>query len=312
MQHIASLQDIKLQDAWLTIGSFDGVHLGHRQILKELTAGAHAHGAPAVVLTFYPHPAVVLRGPRDSFYLSDPEEKAALLGESGIDVVITQPFDPQIAAIPAADFMLTLKDQLGLRQLWVGHDFALGRDRQGDAAALQKMGMELDYAVHVISPVQVNGEVISSSLIRRLLLAGEMRRVAQFLGRPYRIPGSVVRGDGRGRTLGIPTANLAVWRERAVPGSGVYAVRAHIGAAAYGAVANIGVRPTFEKEPVAPRLEAHLLDFDGEIYGQEIQLEFLERLRGEQRFSSAEELVVQIETDIKKARLLFAGENLRN
>lgn len=306
MQHFASLQDINLQDAWLTIGSFDGVHIGHQQILKDLTAGAGKVGAPAVLLTFYPHPAVVLRGPRESFYLTTPEEKAEFLGEAGVDIVITHPFDHNVAAISAQDFVTRLKEHLGFTQLFVGHDFALGHNREGDVPALRRFGAEMGFEVHEITPVKHNGEVVSSSLIRQLLFDGKIKQANKLLGKPFSLVGDVENGEGRGRTIGIPTANLAIWKERATPGSGVYVCRAEVNRQSWQAVVNIGVRPTFESEVTAPTLEAHLLDFDEDIYGESMRLEFLMRLRGEKKFAGVEELVTQIKADIAEAREILA------
>ncbi len=298
-----------MDDSWLTIGAFDGVHQGHREILRKLTAGAHAVGAPAVVLTFFPHPMAVLHGPQFSFYLTTPEEKAFLLAEQGVDVVITHLFNRQLASTSARRFMTDLQAHLGIKQLWVGYDFALGRNREGDVDGLRRLGEEMGYALEVVSPVGADGEVVSSSQIRALLLAGEVGRAGDLLGWPYLITGEVVRGEGRGRKIGVPTANLKVWEERMVPGSGVYACRARLRGTPHLAVANIGVRPTFEAHPVAPRVEAHLLDFEGDLYGQEMELEFLERLRGEVRFPDAEALAAQIQVDIGQAReVLGAGD----
>jgi riboflavin kinase/FMN adenylyltransferase len=305
MQHYSALQDVSLKDAWLTIGSFDGVHLGHRQILENLTAGAHAVGAPAVVLTFYPHPTVVLHGPRESFYLTTPEEKAALLGQAGVDVVITQPFNLTVAEVSARDFLQELQTHLAFKQLWVGYDFAMGYNREGDVPALEALGEEMGYTLHTIKPVNVNGEVVSSTVIRNLLLQGDVQRAASLLGRFYHLSGKVVHGDGRGGRIGIPTANLATWIERVVPQPGVYVCYAHIGGQTWGAVTNIGVRPTFDTETVIPQIEAHFLDFDADIYGQELTLDFIARLRNEKRFSGVDELVTQIETDIARARTIL-------
>jgi riboflavin kinase/FMN adenylyltransferase len=307
MQHYYGLQEVALKDAWLTIGSFDGLHIGHRQIIEKLTAGAHEMGAPAVVLTFYPHPAMVLRGPRESFYLTMPEEKAALLGEAGIDAVITYPFDLEVSQVSARTFIGELRAHLKFRQLWVGHDFALGREREGDAAMLARLGAEMGFEVKAIEAYKMEGEVVSSSRVRRLLAAGDVTEAARLLGRPYKVRGEVVQGDRRGRTIGIPTANMALPEERAVPKAGVYACQVLVGEKWYQAVTNVGVRPTFEHEPVAPRVEAHLLDFEGDIYGQEIEMQFAARLRDEVRFSGVEELKAQIAADIQRAREILEG-----
>jgi len=302
MQHFWSLEDVKLQNVWVTIGSFDGIHRGHQSIVENLVAGARSHGSLSAVITFYPHPAVVLGKRQIAFYLTTPEERAALLGEIGVDFVITHPFTKSLAQSTARSFMLYLKEQLGLRHLYVGHDFALGRDRQGDVPTLSRLGKELGYSVHTFPPIQMNGEVVSSSQIRAALSMGDIQKAHRLLGRPYRLSGEVVGGDGRGRSLGIPTANLAVWAERALPKAGVYVCLVTVDGEVLQAVANVGVRPTFETRLFSPTVEAHILDFNEDLYGREIRLDFLARLRDEQRFASVQELVTQIELDIREAR----------
>jgi len=306
MRHYRSLDGVRLHDVWLTIGSFDGVHLGHQEVVRNVVAGAHQAGALAVVLTFYPHPAAVLRKRQDPFYLTTPDERASLLGDLGVDVVITHPFNLEVAAMSARQFMTYLQAHLGLKRLYVGFNFALGRGREGDVPMLTRLGEELGYTVHVVPAVVVEGEVVSSSQIRAYLAEGDVERVARLLGRPYQIQGKVVRGDGRGKNLGFPTANLSVWAERALPKAGVYVCRAQVNGRVWGAVTNVGVRPTFENEPVPPRVETHLLDFEDEIYGEEIYLEFLTHLRDEARFPSPEALAAQIKTDVAKARQILS------
>jgi riboflavin kinase/FMN adenylyltransferase len=265
-------------------------------------------GAPAVVLTFHPHPSVVLRGPRESFYLTSREEKAALLGDYGVDVVITHAFNEQVASIKARDFINQLDNQLNVHQLLVGHDFAFGHRREGNVATLKKFGAELGFTVQTIDAFHMGGEVVSSTRIRRLLEAGQVEQAGELLGRPYALNGIVEQGDGRGRSIGIPTANLSIPKEQAVPGAGVYAVWAVLGGKTYQAVSNVGVRPTFETSLIAPRVEAHILDFDEDIYGEEIELIFLAHLRGEQRFPDAGALVAQIHADINQAREVFTSQ----
>jgi len=305
MQHFESLEQVSVENAWLTIGSFDGVHRGHQEIVRNLVTGARATSAPTVVLTFYPHPLFVLRGQNGPFYLTSPQERAALLGELGIDIVITNPFNQQVAATSARDFMGKLKRHLGLRQLWVGQDFTLGRNREGTLPVLRQLGVELGYEVQVLPPVEVDGLGISSSQIRIFLGKGEVDTAARMLGRPYRLTGKVVHGDGRGHTIGIPTANLAIWLERLVPKAGVYACQARFAHRIYAAAVNVGVRPTFDGKTLAPQVEAHLLDFEGDLYDQEIQLDFITRLRDEQRFPNIETLVNQIHHDINRTRSLL-------
>ena len=302
MQHFRSLEEVHLHNAWLTIGQFDGVHRGHQEIIRKLTAGAHAVHATAVVITFCPPPAVVLNKRVKPSYLTTPDERALLLGDLGADIVITHPFDSQVAVTSAQEFMSNLKNKLGLECLMVGYDFALGRDRAGDVVTLTDMGKQIGYSVNAIPPVKIEGEIISSSLIRSALSAGQVESAARFLGRAYRISGEVVPGDGRGSTIGIPTANLSTWSARAIPASGVYVCQALVDGEAQGAVTNIGIRPTFDPKSDLTRVEAHLLDFNKLIYGKVIQLDFIARLRDEQRFPDIQTLVDQINQDIYRAR----------
>ena len=302
MRHFLSLEGLQLKDTWLTIGTFDGVHRGHQEIVRKLAAGAHSTESQAAVLTFFPHPALVLGKRRDPFYLTTPDERAVLLGKLGADIVITFPFNLQTASTSAYDFMALLKQHLGLHHLIVGYDFALGKDRQGDVPTLQKIGVELGYTVEAMPPFKIEGEAVSSSRIRSALAAGDMELAALLLGRPFQVSGKVVTGDGRGQTIGIPTANLSLWAERAIPRAGVYVCQAVVNGKVWGAVTNVGFRPTFESQPVPPRVETHLLDFITEIYGQEISLNFLSRLRDEQRFPNVEALAAQIQRDIAQAR----------
>jgi riboflavin kinase / FMN adenylyltransferase len=306
MQPLSSLKSYHLKNTWLTIGSFDGVHRGHQEIVKKLSSGAHAVGAQAVVLTFYPHPAKVLGKRTDFYYLTSPEERAVLLGEMGIDFVITYPFDLEVAATSARDFVKEIHTHLGFRHLWIGHDFALGRKREGDAPTLRRLGDEFGFQVEIVNQVKVQDFAVSSSQIRALIREGKVDQAELLLGRPYIVKGKVVPGDGRGRTIGIPTANLKVWEEKLLPGSGVYVCQAWVGGEQYGAVTNIGVRPTFDQQEPTPHLEAHLLDFDEDLYGQEVALEFIQRLRDEQRFPNPQALVTQINKDIKQGRLVLS------
>ena len=310
MQHVRSLDHVSLEDAWLTIGTFDGVHRGHQEIIHNLTGGAHAAGAPTVVLTFDPHPVAVLRPDKAPLTLTSVDERAALFGQLGVDLVITHPFNRELAALSARDFLTRIKEHLGFTHFWVGYDFAMGHNREGDIPALRQLGKELDYQLHVVEPVNFGGKTVSSSKIRTLLAEGNVQEASDLLGRPYQLAGQVVEGAKRGRTIGIPTANLAVDEQHAVPGRGVYATWALVNPSPYvgagrsrvDAVTNIGLRPTFENGPVRPSVEAHLLDFSGDLYGQVIQLEFITRLREERKFSGVEALVQQIEQDIVEAR----------
>lgn len=305
MLHYWSLQSIHLQEVWLTIGAFDGVHRGHQEIIKNLVTGAHRAGVPAAVLTFYPHPSAVLKKRQDSFYLTTPEERAALLGKLDVDFVVTHPFNFQVAALSAREFMLYLREHLQMSRLMIGYDFALGRGREGDANRLQELGQELGYTVELFKAFVLDDQVVSSSAVRAALAEGIVETAAGLLGRPYRVSGLVVPGDGRGRTIGIPTANLDVWSQRVIPRPGVYVCEASLNGDSLGAVTNIGVRPTFEPQTANLRVETHLLDFEGNLYGREIQLDFLARLRDEQRFPNIEALVGQIHQDIRRGKAIL-------
>ena len=301
-QHYHSLEAAQLSGAWLTIGVFDGVHLGHQEILRQLTTGARANQAPSAVLTFSPHPAVVLAG-RDLKCLTTPEERAEICFSLGIETVITLPFTRELAEHSAEDFMAALKNQLGLKKLFIGHDFALGKGRAGNFERLAQIGRSLDYEVSAVEAIRLNGEILSSTLIRQTIAEGAVALAAAKLGRPYTLAGPVVPGDGRGRTIGIPTANLDVPTGKVMPLNGVYACWALVNGEKHRAVVNIGVRPTFTGGEVLPRVEAHLLEYASDLYGQTVRLEFIERLRGEQKFPSIEALVAQIRADIENAKM---------
>jgi riboflavin kinase / FMN adenylyltransferase len=306
MQHYRSLEDVSFINSWLTIGVFDGVHRGHQEILANLTAGAHENGASAVVLTFWPHPAVVLGKRYDLKCLTTPEERAQLLGAMGVDAVITQPFTPDFAELSALDFMRLASRNLGLRSLWIGYDFALGHNREGDLERLTEIGEELGYAVQAVGPVKNGADVISSSLIRKRIRSGEVARAAENLGRFYALSGPVVHGDGRGRRINVPTANIDYPQDKVIPANGVYACWAWVGGERHPAAINIGINPTFTPEKKTPNVEAHLLDFDRDVYGQELKLEFVQYLRAELKFDSVEALLEQIHADIVQTREILS------
>jgi riboflavin kinase / FMN adenylyltransferase len=303
MPHVSALENLQLdRPACVTIGSFDGVHLGHQAIIRAMVEQAHANQQAAVVITFYPHPAVVLRGRRPSFYLSTPEDKTAQLLALGIDAVVTHPFSHEVANIRATDFVTRLLHYAHLRELWCGEDFALGHNREGTVPFLQAEGSQRGFTVHVTTPMLFDGEIISSTRIRQTLRDGAVEQAARYLGRPFGLSGQVVPGDQRGRRIGFPTANLAVWDEIAVPANGVYACRAHVASGSYPAVTSIGVRPTFETGNHQLTIEAYLLDYSGDLYQQPMTLDFIARQRPEIKYTGAEPLRRQIEKDIEEAR----------
>jgi riboflavin kinase/FMN adenylyltransferase len=312
--HTYSIDELALQNTWLTIGIFDGVHCGHREILQPLVSGAHAAGDPAVVLTFTPHPAVVLGGKTDFKCLTTPDERLALFESLGVDVVITQTFSRKFADQTAEDFIRHVARSLGLRRLFIGYDTALGRGREGNAARLTEIGKELGYTVKKIPPLSDERGIISSTRIRQSIAAGNVSAAASDLGRYYDLNGPVIHGDGRGHRINVPTANVQVPDGKIIPANGIYACWAWIEHSSRGsgeflgelekhpAATNIGVRPTFTPDLPAPAIEAHLLDFNRDLYGQPVRLEFVEYLRPEQKFSSVEALVEHIQADIDLTR----------
>ncbi|MGE5123794.1 MAG: bifunctional riboflavin kinase/FAD synthetase [Acidobacteriaceae bacterium] len=310
-QHYTSLEEVYLQRTWLTIGSFDGVHRGHQKLIQELNQNAHQANQKSIVLTFHPHPAVILRQRTDPFYLTTISEKNKILESLGPDIIITHPFTFELSQSSARDFVTYLLDHLGFQQLWVGYDFALGKGRQGNVDYLKQLGMEFNYQVHIVDPVVSGDQVISSSTIRSLLLEGNVEKSAQLLGRPYQVEGEVVHGDGRGKSIGIPTANIEPEAQKLIPGAGVYACRVELNGEQMPAAVNIGTRPTFEDSDHTLHVEAHILDYSGDLYTQVIGIEFISRLRGEERFESVEALIQQEHVDIRKTRSIVARMSRR-
>jgi riboflavin kinase / FMN adenylyltransferase len=301
VRHFHSLADVSIHNAWLTIGVFDGVHRGHQAILSQLVSGAHAIGAPAVLLTFDPHPAVVLAG-RDLKLLTTPVERAELASALNVDVVITHPFDRSVSEMSAHEFMTRLKQHLGLDQLLIGYDFALGRNREGNAQRLAELGRELGYSVLVIEALGDESGVFSSTEIRKLISVGSVEAAANLLGHAYLLSGPVIHGDGRGRRINIPTANIQYPESKLLPANGIYACRARIGQELFAAATNIGYNPTFTPDKRSVNVEAHILDFDRDLYGEQATLEFVSRLRDEIKFNSVDALLAQIQADIAQTR----------
>jgi riboflavin kinase/FMN adenylyltransferase len=307
MQHLRHIDELSLESCSLTIGSFDGLHKGHQAIINQLVSQAHAENTSAVVLTFYPHPSVVLRGRKPAFYINTPDEKAQLLGGLGVDVIVTQPFNLELSKVTADKFITQLQARCGFRDLWVGENFAFGHNRRGDRFFLEGEGTKRGFKLHTVDPVLVSGEIVSSTRVREALRSGDVARVERYLGRPFEVPGVVIKGAGRGQGLGFPTANLEIWDERAFPRSGVYACIATVDGKRWKAVANIGVRPTFNSDEVVPTTEAHLLAYSGDLYDKEIRLAFIARLRDERRFANPEALMQRIQVDIQRAEEILEG-----
>ncbi len=309
MRHYHSLEEVSTQNAWLTIGVFDGVHRGHREIIHRLTSGAHANGSPAVLLTFEPHPASVLSG-QEIKCLTTPDERAELMGSLGVDIVITQRFTRELAASTALEYMSRIKQSLDLKHLLVGYDFALGKGREGSPNRLAEIGRELDYEVEVMHAVSDESGVISSTEIRKLVSTGNVSEAAQLLGYHYPLGGEVIRGAGRGRTINFPTANIDYPNRKVIPSNGIYACWARLGNEKFMAATNVGFNPTFTPERQTPSLEAYLLDFDRDIYGQHIKLDFVSRIRNELKFNSVQALIWKIQEDVDKTRELLSDQTV--
>jgi riboflavin kinase/FMN adenylyltransferase len=292
----------------LTIGAFDGVHVGHQALLRWFVTEAHAAGLQAVVLTFAPLPRQVLSPSSAPPLLSSLAERQAQFARLGVDGVVTLRFDRAMAALSAQDFMAQVARTVDLRGIWVGADFALGRERGGTVTLLREIGGARGFAVHTFAEtVMWCGAPVRSSRIRRALQAGDVAEACGCLGRPYRLSGVVVHGDHRGRTLGFPTANLAAPADRQLPAWGVYVTRAHLPQGSFESVTNVGWRPTFNHRP--PTVEAYLLDFTADIYGAALELDFLHRLRAEEKFASVDALIAQMHQDTAETRAWFHNED---
>ncbi len=289
----------------VTIGVFDGIHRGHQHLVSVLCERARAQQLAAVAITFNPHPRAVIRPGTPITYLTSLEERVELLQGLGLDAVGVLAFTSELAQLSAREFLALLVDELQMRLLVVGPDFALGRNRAGTVDVIREIGEELGFGVEIAPMLQESGEKVGSSTVRQALADGDVERVARLLGRPFSLRGPVVTGDQRGRTLGFPTANIAIGLDRALPAYGIYVTRAYVRESTYASATNIGVRPTFDVEP-RPTVETFIVDFDQDIYGQELKIELLARLRGEEKFASVDDLVAQMHKDIEKTRVYFA------
>ena len=292
----------------LSIGNFDGVHLAHREICRFIKEEASRRGGRSVILTFEPHPLSVVAPERRPPLMTTLEEKLARLGAQDIDAVVIEKFTPHLAQTEARDFVRRIIGE-GLKAslVVIGFNFRFGKGRAGNVELLQKEGADAGFETHVLDPYMFEERRVSSTEIRKLLLSGAVEEAARLLGQHHLIEGRVVRGDGRGRQIGIPTANVD-YPAVLIPENGVYACRVQIGGRdgrRYPAVTNIGNRPTFDKKQVT--LETHLLDWEGDIYGKSIRVEFVSRLRAEQKFSGPDELVAQIHLDIENGRKKLSG-----
>lgn len=289
-----------------TVGVFDGVHQGHQSILRQAVLEARQETAALAVVTFDPHPRAVLGPPKRARLLSPLEERLELLAQWPVDAVAVLRFDQQVARMSYVEFVRrVLVDGLGVRRLVLGHDVAFGHDREGTGERIVALGQELGYSVNLVSPLVAEGEPVSSTRIRHALDAGQVEAAAALLGRPYGLVGTVVRGSGRGRPLGLPTANLELHPDKLIPADGVYAVHAFVGTQRVQGALNIGMAPTFATSGKRS-VEVHLLDYTGDLYGARLRLECVARLREERKFASAEEFLAQVRQDLAEVRRRLA------
>lgn len=307
MKIIRNIDDIteELTGSIVTIGNFDGIHLGHRELFRKLVREAREKNTQSVVITFDPHPQKIIHPERRPFFLLTPlEEKLSLIKSCDVDVVILIPFSIEFARTTAEEFVENiLWKKLRLSKLIVGYDYVFGKGKGGNAKFLKTSGRKLGFQVEEIGAVKSDGIISSSTAIRLAILDGNVKQASEMLGRPYGVTGTVVKGYRRGTDMGYPTANIK--SEKVIPATGVYAIIAEFEGIRRPGVINIGYNPTFGNEEISA--EVHLLDFKGDIYGREITILFIARLRDEIKFNNPEELGRQIEMDIKRAREILSS-----
>ncbi len=294
--------------AVVTVGTFDGIHRGHWAVLQEIRRRARETGRRSVLLTFHPHPLRIVRPEHAPPLLTTPVEKKEILVETGLDYAVFLTFTPTLSRYEPERFVREiLVGRLGVEELVIGYDHGFGRGRSGDVDTLRKLGGELGFAVDVVEPVTAADGPVSSTAIRDAIAEGRMREATDQLGRPYSVRGVVVRGDGRGKQLGFPTANLRVSNgDKLVPPAGIYAVRGVLRTGTHDGALHIGPRPTFRGSP--PTVELHLLEFDGDLYGEAVRVDFVQRLREVRPFESADALIRQMEADVQETRRVLEEE----
>ena len=292
------------KETLLTIGVFDGVHLGHKFLISKLVSLAAQQNLLSCVITFRQHPRDLLSPKTKLLYLSTLPEREQLLKNEGVDIVVALSFNRELAKLSARQFVSLLQKHLKMRGLVIGPDFTLGRDREGDAALLRSLGEEMGFSVTIVAPKTIDGEVASSTVIRQALADGNMEKVTRLLGRPFSLLGKVTHGEHRGTGIGFPTVNLTVDAKMALPPDGVYATRAYISEEEFQAMTNIGKRPTFgdNKERT---IESFILNYNQEIYDKEVKIEIIQRLRDEKHFDSIDELKTQIAEDVKRGTAIL-------
>jgi riboflavin kinase/FMN adenylyltransferase len=305
MQTITDLTQRPPTPAVLTIGSFDGVHLGHQSLIGSVVESARARGVAAVALTFEPSPREVLRPELPLSYLTRLPQKLEILGSLGLDETIVVPFNRELSQVEAPDFVAWLREYLPFVEMWEGEGFALGHGRTGNTGVLARLGEEMGYTLHIAPLVAMEGGPVSSTRVRQAVAEGDVEEAARLLGRPYAVPGVVVHGSKRGRELGYPTANLDTPPNQAVPADGVYAswcVRPATGET-LPSLTSVGIRPMFEND--VRLVEVYILDYDADLYGETLTTQFVHYLRPQQRFDGLEAFIAQMRQDEANARTLL-------
>lgn len=313
MEIAQNLHDISIElshGCCATIGNFDGVHNGHRKLIQRTMAKAAKRGLPSVVVTFHPHPLRVLVGPQTPPLITDDEKKLDLFASLGVDLTVMLPFTKELAALEPEEFVRTiLVDALGVKELVVGYDYSFGKGRKGNFAMLSAAGEKFGFTTEQVNPVIIDDAIVSSSRIRDLIRSGRVWDVRPLMDRFYVTRGIVVHGmDRGGKLLGFPTANLRV-KDELTPKPGVYAVWAELGTKIHKGVTNIGTNPTFGNDEMS--VETFILDFDQDIYGNELRLHFVARIRDEKKFANFDELVAQIDKDVTLARQILEAPEAR-
>jgi riboflavin kinase/FMN adenylyltransferase len=291
------------KDTIVTIGVFDGVHLGHKELISELLKQAGEKNLFSAVVTFRQHPEDMLLSKTKLPYLTDIKTRVTLLKNEGIDIIVPLSFTKELAGLDARRFIGLLQEHLRMRGMVIGSDFALGKAREGDKDNLRRLGKELGFSVTVVPPLEIAGEVVSSTTIRKAMAEGNMEKVRKLTGRYFSLHGKVVTGAGRGEGLGFPTANLNVNSGQALPPDGVYAGLAHINGEIYQTMTNIGKDPTFGGNERT--VEAYLLDYHGDLYGYELTVDFVAKLRNEKKFASADDLKKQVAEDVRQGKSIL-------
>ena len=306
LRSIAELESLR-GPLFLAIGVFDGVHLGHQAVISAATSHARAADGTPVVMTFDPHPLKVLRPQHAPHLLTATQHKIALIRDMSVEHLLVINFDRKFAATSPEEFVEELvMHSRPLREICVGHEWSFGKDRRGNLDLLKRLGVQFDFSVVGVPPVLANGEVVSSTAIRQAVEKGDLAKAAEMLGREYTILGTVTHGDNLGKKIGFPTANLSAHSEQ-FPPNGVYFADARVNGVLYYGVINLGYRPTVSSGKSERVLEIHMLDFDRDIYGEDVEVRFMRHLRPERKFESLESLAQQIELDVRRARELSAA-----